>query len=339
MVSGRPLLHNGVTRDRKPVFKLSRRKGSSFWYVRKRWPSDVAAILKGEFVKSTGETDRKRAQARLPMIAADYVAKVEEARRRLADNRYRDLSQAEIERLAAKFYAENLPRYQLTRPLSPAEREQFLRNTEASLRTLAADLGANDPTPVAAWTRAIVEREGLPIPEDSPSLLTLQLLVLRAFIELHKGVLAQLQGEPEHRPADAAVSALIDTAGQPKRTVSELLDAYDEAESARWSKSTTAAKQPVYRLLRDAIGERPVEEVTRDDARSIVKLLEALPAGLGKVKALEGMTVPQAVEAGKRLGLRTIAPGTINRGYLVHISSIFGWARKEQWIATNPFEV
>jgi hypothetical protein len=57
-----------------------------------------------------------------------------------------------------------------------------------------------------------------------------------------------------------------------------------------------------------------------------------------RLQALEGLAVPQAIEAGKRLGLRTIAPGTINRGYLVHISAIFKWARKEQWIAANPFE-
>jgi hypothetical protein len=109
MVYRRPLLHNAATQDDKPVFKLSRRKGCATWQVRKRWPADTAPILKGEFVRSTGETDRKKAELQLPSIAAEYIARVEEARRRLADNRFRDLSEAEIRRLAAKFYAEALP--------------------------------------------------------------------------------------------------------------------------------------------------------------------------------------------------------------------------------------
>jgi len=320
------------------VFKLSRRKGSSLWQVRKRWPADVAAILKGEFVKSTGEADRRKAELRLPIIAAEYVSRVEEARRRLADNRYRDLSEAEIRRLAAKFYADALPAYRIKGPLAPDKKQELVQQTLETIRTLSDDLSRQDPVQVAALTRKLVEREGLPIPEGSPSLHALQLAVHRALLELHKGVLGQLEGQQERAISDPELANLIGHDGKPLRTVNDLIDAYDEAESGRWSQSTVVAKQPVYRLLRDAIGDRPVEQITREDARSIVKLVEGLPAGLGKVKALAGMNVPEAVEAAKRLGLRTIAPGTINRGYLVHISGMFNWARKEQWIVANPFE-
>jgi hypothetical protein len=52
---------------------LTRNKRSSKWQFRKRYPTDVARILPGEFVKSTGEEDKKAAQARVPMIAAEYV--------------------------------------------------------------------------------------------------------------------------------------------------------------------------------------------------------------------------------------------------------------------------
>ena len=76
---------------------------------------DVAPILRGEFTRSTGEADRRKAQAMLPMIAAEYEARVREARDRLADNRFRDLSAAEIKRLAADFYRDALPAYRITR--------------------------------------------------------------------------------------------------------------------------------------------------------------------------------------------------------------------------------
>ena len=70
----------------------------------------------------------------------------------------------------------------------------------------------------------------------------------------------------------------------------------------------------------------------------MVKLLEGLPVNLGRRKELAGLTVPQAVEKGRALGLPTIQPKTINDGYLLHIASVFNWARKEQWVTSNPFE-
>jgi len=73
------------------MFKLTRRSGSANWQVRKRWPQDVASLLTGEFTASTGEGDKRRAQERLPMIAAAYLARVKAARDRLADNTQRDL--------------------------------------------------------------------------------------------------------------------------------------------------------------------------------------------------------------------------------------------------------
>ena len=77
------------------MFKLSRRKGSAKWQVRKRWPADVAPILKGEFTKSTGEEDRKAAQAQLPYLAAEYEKAVAEARAKLAEAPREALSEAE----------------------------------------------------------------------------------------------------------------------------------------------------------------------------------------------------------------------------------------------------
>ena len=108
------------------MFRLSRREGSTMWQVRKRWPSEVAPVLRGEFTKSTGEADRTKARATLPLIAAEYESKVQQARDRLADNRYRDLAEPEIARLTAQFYRTALPSYRIKRALSPAEAQAML---------------------------------------------------------------------------------------------------------------------------------------------------------------------------------------------------------------------
>lgn len=94
----RRLHHKSATQVDDLMFKISKRKGSSLWQVRKRWPTDVAPILTGEFTRSTSESDRKLAEVKLPIISAEYVALVENARRRLADNPFHDLSELEIRR-------------------------------------------------------------------------------------------------------------------------------------------------------------------------------------------------------------------------------------------------
>ncbi len=73
------------TEGMEEMFKLSRRAASAKWQVRKRWPTDVASFLKGEFNRTTGEGDRKAAQAQLPFLAAEYERVVAEARAKLAE--------------------------------------------------------------------------------------------------------------------------------------------------------------------------------------------------------------------------------------------------------------
>lgn len=319
------------------MFRISRRKGSAKWQVRKRWPADVAPLLKGEFTRSTGESDRKLAEAKLPLISAEYVAIVEDARRRLADNRFRDLSEVEIRRLASEFYTEALRHYQIRGPLDHVQREALLDVTQRTIETLEDHLARRDITPVAALTRNMVARKGLPIPEDSGSLEHLALMNLRAMIELHRGVAARLRGVEDYRPADATIADLVDASGKPVRTVNDLIEAFEEAESERWAPSTLRAKEPVNRLLRETIGERPAAEIGRTEAREVLSLLRRLPAGLGKLKQLRGLSLREAADRGEQLGLSVIAPATINRAYLAHISALFNWAHQEEWTSGNPF--
>ena len=115
------------------------------------------------------------------------------------------------------------------------------------------------------------------------------------------------------------------------RVVDELIEAYRAAKWEGWSQSTRMAIEPVFRLLRDSLGNRPVQKVTRKEARDVMDLVKALPSGLGRKQELKGMSVPEAVERGKALGLPPIVPGTANKGYMVHLSAIFNFARQEQW--------
>ncbi|WP_086617592.1 hypothetical protein [Erythrobacter tepidarius] len=50
-------------------------------------------------------------------------------------------------------------------------------------------------------------------------------------------------------PGDSNIANLVDEAGKPSRTVNDLIDAFEEAESERWALCTVRAKEPVNRLL------------------------------------------------------------------------------------------
>lgn len=126
-------------------------------------------------------------------------------------------------------------------------------------------------------------------------------------------------------------------AGSGGPTVDDLISAYEADKAPGWSGSSKKAVMPVFRVLRDVFPDKVLADITRQDARGVVKLLERLPTQIGKRKELAGLSVPDAVEKGRKLGLRTISPKTINDGYLLHIASMFNWAVREQWLASTPF--
>ncbi|MBO9714994.1 tyrosine-type recombinase/integrase [Sphingomonas sp.] len=319
------------------VFKLSRRKGSAKWQVRKRWPSDVAAILKGEFNASTGEEDRKQAQERLPLIAAEYERRVREARDGVSAAPRSELSEAEAHRMAAEFYRNTLPAFVVRRQVEMLEHRELLSTTRERLATARASLGRNDYTPVYPLARTMARQAGIELADEGPSADYLRRMLMRAFVELHEAAVAHLEGV-EYSPRDTAMRDLPEAAREePGKTLEALLEAYEKEKAPGWSGSSKKAAVPVFRLLRDVFPGRAVASISREEARGVVTLLESLPTNLGKRKELKGLTVLQAVEKGKMLNLPIIQPKTINDGYLIHIAAIFNWAVREQWIPSSPF--
>lgn len=121
------------------------------------------------------------------------------------------------------------------------------------------------------------------------------------------------------------------------RTIEDLTSAYEIDKSPGWSGSSKKAVLPVFRFLKDIFPGRDLSSISREDARGAVNLLKMLPLYIGRRKEFHGLTIPQAIELGQKLGLPSIQPKTINDSYLLHIASMFNWAFKEQWITSTPF--
>jgi hypothetical protein len=136
----------------------------------------------------------------------------------------------------------------------------------------------------------------------------LQLLV-RANKELSRIDLACLQGDFGYQPADPVFLKALTVPQTPRRTIDNLIEAYEREKAPGWALSTNAADGPVWRVLRDVLGSsRDVATLTRDDGRRLFEIVQRLPASMTKVRALAGLTVPQAVERAAKDGLALIGP-------------------------------
>jgi len=319
------------------TYALTRNKRSSKWQFRKRYPSDVARILSGEFVKSTGEEDKKAAQARIPMIAAEYEQRVAEARARLAEAPPATLGKSQILAMATQFYAEGLDAYTLKHAVGPDEHRQALQGLQERLEYAESAMRRLDFNVVRPAVKRRVKEAGLALAEDSPEMVELLQQHMRAYIDAHRHCVAVLSGEGDlARTPWGAVEA--PTADATARTMASVLIAYEREKEAGWSASSKKNFAPVARLLRDVFADRDISTITRDEARKVRTLLQSLPALLGRQKALAGLSIPDAVKQGRQRGLPVISAKTINAQYLVTIAAIFNWAMAEQLTSANPFK-
>ena len=120
-------------------------------------------------------------------------------------------------------------------------------------------------------------------------------------------------------------------------SVERLLTAYEADKGPKWAASSAKAVRPVFRALREVFPGRKAGSITRQEARDFMGLLGRLPTQIGKRKETKGLTVPEAVEKGAKLGLPTLSPKTINDGYLIHASAVWNWGIKERLVQFNPF--
>lgn len=137
---------------------------------------------------------------------------------------------------------------------------------------------------------------------------------------------------PASAPAHEGLIAHSESA-----TVEQLIKAFRAAKDASVSSSARAAYDVSFRLLAGVVGaERTVGTLNRADGLSLFEAVRSLPKNLGKVKALRGLAILEAIAKGQELGLPTIGPKTINDSYVANLRSLFRWAINNEWMTKNP---
>lgn len=76
---------------------------------------------------------------------------------------------------------------------------------------------------------------------------------------------------------------------------------------------------------RDALGERPLAEVTPDEVEDVMAKLAAAPARVYSGKDADGAPIFRMTQGGRRAG------ATLNR-YLIAFAALFTWARKQRLV-------
>jgi integrase len=320
------------------------------WVCRIRWPKEVWATTgDGSFKSALGTSSKEDALLLLPAKLQEFHAAVAAAKAKQLESKPRPLGEGEITLVVGQWYREAQYAYHTSaKPKqmdqeAVAKRRAFMERTEQSLKQQRERLGFGDYSTLHPIVDGVLTRAGLNVDPEDPSYGLLCRTLMRAWIAMQECALAEMRGEFGFKSNDPVLDELAayqpPTGGTKTRTVEELITTYSADRGDRLSLSTKASQAPVFRLLRDCLGpNRDIRSVDRDEARKVLETVKELPRGLGKDPELSKLPVPAAVAAARELGRPTISPKTINDSYMAHTKALFTWARKEQWIASNPFE-
>ena len=134
--------------------------------------------------------------------------------------------------------------------------------------------------------------------------------------------------EPERRPSEVAFATTPE-----QQTVRAAIKGYAWEHRNRWSKGTARNFHAVARLFQDYIGDRPIAEVTRDDASAYLEKIAGLSSTYGK--AIKGDPPPLNELLRRYPG--QLSPATIRR-HAVTLHALFEWATERGWYTSeNPF--
>ncbi|MFC4294321.1 DUF6538 domain-containing protein [Novosphingobium tardum] len=315
------------------------------WHYNRAYPLDVQEKLGAAPFRRSLRTDSlAEAQRARPEAERQYWATVDAARVTGQRGGAAPLKPADEVSLAVHWFREAIAEQEdwVGEAYAPDELEQAVGGKSQELGDLRREL-AEEGGGLDAWriAREVAEAAGFAATKG------LARLIQRARIAKAEIFFARALGDYGERPSDplfaAALADVVPVAAPavtqvaPKRTIEDLEAAF---RADRWDNIKPASQASyalVIRFLKDVLGaRREVEGLTRDDGRRLFEAAKALPAGYGKGKQWEGLDTLAAIERGKREGLATILPKTINGTYMGLLASLFGWAVREGWLPLNP---
>jgi integrase len=325
------------------------RRGQQLYY-RRAFPQQLWPVTgKAAFSKSLRTADPAQALRARPAAERLYTQRVDEARAELARRRAMPaLTKADAEALAVRWFLEALDNLEAFRKNTPecvqVNAERARERAGEARRALAegdADL-----------SKARRLRDEAGFAPDLEAERALARLLGRASVAADEVEAGRALGRYGCRPSDPLFASAMDApppvapaqaasngapAVAPTRTVVDLIKAYREARFGRYSAATKRAYEPVFRVLRELVGsDAQLATLTHEDGDRLFAAIQSIPTNAQKRKATRGLPLRKQIEEGKRLGLPTLSPKTVNDSYLAHLNALFGFAKVRGWMPFNP---
>jgi integrase len=325
------------------------RRGETLYY-RRAFPQELWSVTgKGAFAMSLRTADPKEALRARPEAERRYTERIDAARAELARRKALPLlTKADAEAIAVRWYLAALDTaddfaFLVVGPEEAAKAVEDSEWAEAEARRALAEGDLADKKRLARCLREEAGFASEPIADDA-----LVRLLGRAAIAAQQVHSRRLRGDYGARPKDPLFAAAMDAPrgaapvapkAAPERTIEALIAAYRKAKLAGVAPATEHGYAPVFRLLRDVLGDRAaLSSLTHEEGERLFEAVTKLPLNAEKRAELRGLPVPAQIAEGKKLGLPTLAPKTINDRYMANLGALFRFAIGRGWMERNPVQ-
>jgi integrase len=352
---------------------LLRHAKTGVYYFRRAVPDDLRSVIgRTAIKKSLGTKDVTEAKRRAHSVATGVEAEFEKARKLLGAPPRSELSDAEIERLAAIYHHRLLEEDDAARIHGSTEDDELYKavkrqveaaggtarfsNEEATgdvglsnrayanmaetfeivLPGLREKLARGDTTSVAADVDAFLEIHGINLDKASAAYRKLSFAFLRASVKATEAMLKRHQGEPvETPPAPAApVFGGVTVPAQDGLDLQTMFVKW--LEERKPARKTVLDFTTAIRRFTEQHGNLPVYEITKPHVRAYKSALLRLPRSL--CGDMRGMTMPQLLERLDKSPApeeTTLRAGSINKA-IGALQTVLRWISNQGYLDAFP---
>jgi hypothetical protein len=291
-----------------------------------------------EWVRSLDTRDPAIARGRAARVDALVEAMVQQLRSLRAMGAAEDL----ISRLCRTYFRRGIKRdrefrSQWAAPTNrgyPAEVE-FADHVAIYWEALAEEderMVRGDRTGVEEEARELLEGTGEGLASASFDRLCweLQRTKLRLLRDCAEEWEADYSGRPRRSEVAGATAGGGPGAAGTDRSLRAAVDEWLESESGSWEdKGVAETKRNLDRLLQ-LVGDRPVDEVRRDDIAKLKSLLQRVPKGTQASVDIRGFLSGEEPPPEKRPSATTVSKA------IGRVAAFFAYAEDREWIERNP---
>ena len=315
--------------------RLYRRNAT--YYHRAAVPKDIAdSYPKKEETFSLKTKDYKEALRLVRIAAAEVDKKFEEHRKRLQSPVQQELTEAQLQLIHDTYYWHLLDEDEEMRLAGFAgynAAKSFEEYKELHLCLTDETKGEYARGDSLGFHRGEAEEilgwEGIEIKlaPNSPSWNKLTRTLQEATLKAAEAIMKRYEGEVIETPPQPATAPLR-ASSSPLLSV---LFSERKAEALRtneWSPKLVDDYQSWTDLFIEIVGDRPILEYKKADARVFKEALMRIPSNRNKHRQTKGLAPAEAIEAAEKHGLPTLSLSTINKA-LGRLQATWKWADKQ----------